>query len=243
MLATGVWVTYERRVKLIGSQVELIRDNHVLDFAPRQDADFHQVTIDRHIGRQDQRATVRGALSKGKGGRCDIHFSITDEKITVTAEAPEALVLMNVSVVSIQETAMTYNQIKNRITVAIGVIWISSEDIEDVSSIVLTPGKLTIAIVICFTTRISQRLEFVPFGVMNKSEIRIGIAPWLVEVFTNVLQAPPEPILEMELFVVAPFTLNQFAIAHRTDAFPERRRYRGQRVTSFRHPVFRHATL
>ena len=141
MLAAGVWVAYKRCFKFIGSQVELISDNHVLDFTPRQDTDFHQVAINGQISRQDQRATMRGTFSKSEGSRCDIHLSVTDKKITVAAEAPEALVLMHVCVLSIQKTAVTYHQIKDRVAVAIGVIRIASEDIEDLPPIVLTRGS------------------------------------------------------------------------------------------------------
>ena len=145
MFAPCVWVRHKRRVKFIGPQVELISDNHALDFASRQNADFHQTVLDRHIGRQDQRATVRGPFGKSKRSRRNIHLAITDKKITVTAEAPETLVLMDVSVVGVQKAAMTYHQIKDRIAVAVRVVRVASEDIEDLPSIVFAPGKLAVA--------------------------------------------------------------------------------------------------
>ena len=101
---------------------------------------------------------------------------------------------MHVRVVSVQKTTVTYHQIKDRVAVAIGVMRIASEDIKDLPPIVLTPGKLTIAVVIRLTARISQGFEFVPFGMVNQPEIGIGIAPWLIEVLTNVLQALFEPV-------------------------------------------------
>ena len=86
MLGAGVGVAYNRRFKFIGSQVELISNNHMLDFAPRQTADFRQIDINGQIDRQDQRATMRGAFCQSKGSRCDIHLAVTDKKITVAAD-------------------------------------------------------------------------------------------------------------------------------------------------------------
>ena len=108
-----------------------------------------------------------------RGGWRDIHLAVTYENVAVAAEAPEALVLVNVGVVGVQEAAVTQYEIENGITVAVWVRRIASEHVVNLTPVMFAARDLRIAVVI----RVAQRAIIVRDGAGVEDRVTISGAP------------------------------------------------------------------
>ena len=99
--------------------------------------------------------------NKAERGRSNIHFAVADQNVAVAAEPLDALVLMHIFVISVQEIPMADDQIEHRVGVAIRLFGITSENVEDDTPVVIARRHLAIAIVGYLTTGIGQTFDLV----------------------------------------------------------------------------------
>jgi hypothetical protein len=100
---------------------------------------------------------------------------------------------------------MAHHEIENGVRIAIGPCWIAPEHVIDASTIVLAARHLAVAVVVCFASGLGKSLDFVAFGMLDKTEVRVRVSSWLVEVDAQRAQSSAEPILKMKLFVFCAF--------------------------------------
>lgn len=197
----------------VAAKVETVDDDNAVHLAADQRPELHKVAIYSMICRHDERAPVRCPFCERERSRCDIHLPVAHKNVTVAAEPPEALVLVRVSIVRVQEAPMAQNQIEHRVSVAVRIRGVAPEDIVDLPPVVLTARHLAIAVVVRLAAGTSEALKLVPFRIPNEPEIGIGVPARRVEVQPKRLKALLEPILKVEFFVAAPLALDEFPVA------------------------------
>lgn len=158
------------------------------------------------------------AFCKRIGGRSNIHFAVTDQDVAVAAEATEALVLVNISVIGIEKAAVADDKIEHGILVTVRLPGIASEDVVNLSAIVFAARWLAIAVIVGLAAWICEALEFKALRKLDKAEIRIGISARRVKVETHAFESCLEPVLKMEFLVSSAFTLYEFSTIYRLDA-------------------------
>jgi hypothetical protein len=86
---------------------------------------------------------------------------------------------------------------------------------------VFAARHLAVSIIRGFPSRIGQSLKLVAFGKLYEPKVGIRVSTRRVEVELKYLQAPFEPILKMEFFVIAPFAFDELARPHCLNAHAE----------------------
>lgn len=137
---------------------------------------------------------------------------ISDHDVSVASKPSHTFVLVNVFVIRVEKTAMTYEQVINR--VLIFMKWssrVAPKDIDDLASVMQSSGDLTVSIVGGDSSRKSQALEFETKWCMHQREIRICVAAADVEMESQPSKPCPEPILKMELLITSALAFDKFA--------------------------------
>ena len=119
MLAAGTWVWHLLGHDLIGLKIERVADNQLVGFASPKLSHLDELAVQSGIGRNDHRLLVRDSFDQPEGRRDDVHFPIADQDVAVAAETFDALVLMRIFVISIQEIAVADDQVKHGIGIAV----------------------------------------------------------------------------------------------------------------------------
>ncbi len=121
---------------------------------------------------------------------------------------------------------MAYNEINDRVLFASStlvfvfceVFWITTEDVENLSPVVVSGRHLAVCIVVAFATGPFQTLDLVALGVFDQAKIGVGIAPGALVVDSKLLNALLEPVLKMKFLVGGTLQLNEFTRMNSKDA-------------------------
>lgn len=215
VLLTSVRVRDEARFQNVAPKVEGVPDDEVIRFDSHQLPDnVNSCIVDVIASRNDQGVLACRPLRESKRSRGDVHLPIPNQEVAVRSEATKALVLVDVVMVSIQEIAVTDNEIDDWIRLLVDLGRIPTEDVEDRPSIVVPARNPAVAVVTCLTSGPRQTLDLVPLGVVDKREVGIAVPATLVVVESCIVQATPDPVLEVELLVLTTDSVDEHTIRY-----------------------------
>jgi hypothetical protein len=95
MLTAGSWIWNHRRPEVVCFEVKRVPNHQLACLTTAKVANVHEVRTRCHVDWQDQRVLVRNPINQPKRRWNNVHFPITDENVTVAAEAFNALVFVN----------------------------------------------------------------------------------------------------------------------------------------------------
>jgi len=120
--------------------------------------------------------------------------------------------------VCVQKISVAEHEVKYRVRISIGVLWVSSEDIIYRSSIVEARWNLAIAVETRVAARVGQALQLLSFGRCNHAKVWVAISTSHLKIKPHPPQPCLKPILKVEFLVRAAHTLNQRSLPDGFDA-------------------------
>jgi hypothetical protein len=141
MLPASTWIARHCGAQLVAPQIEFICHNNLVNLAPRERADTHELVTWVLPGRYDQRTAMRSSVCECEGRRGHIHLAVSHKYVAVATKASEALVLVFIGIVRIQEAAVAEHEVEHRVAIAIGFFRIPAKDVIDPPSVCSPRGS------------------------------------------------------------------------------------------------------
>ena len=138
--------------------------------------------IQHSFGGEDQRLLVRDAFDQAERRRDDVHLPIADQDVAIAAKSFNALVLVRIFMVGVQEIAVADDQVEHGIGIAVGLLRVAAEDIVDGPPVVEPRGDLAVAVEAGIAARVGQPFQLVAFGSRDHAEVGIAVPPAGLEV-------------------------------------------------------------
>lgn len=120
---------------------------------------------------------VSDPVREAEGGGDNVHLSVADEDVAVGPEALDALVLVYVLVVGIEEVTVADDEVEDWIAVAVRLLGVAAEDVVDGAAVVEARGRLAVAVEAGVPARVGKSFQLEAVGVLDQAEVRVTVAP------------------------------------------------------------------
>jgi hypothetical protein len=214
VFSSSIGIRYLLRSDFVHLKIERIPDNYLLGLHAFEITDFDKSLTGIHFRRKNQCMLVGCPFDEPEGSWNNIHLAVTNQNVTIASEPLYALILVNVVVVCIQEVAMTYHEVDDRIRVPVWLLGVTPEDVVYISTVMIPCRNLTVCIEARFPAWICESFQLIPVGEFNHAVVWIAISAPDFVIEANLIETLIEPILKMELFILTALSQNEFPLAN-----------------------------
>lgn len=106
------------RCQRIAAQIKGVPDNQFISFVPDQGANVLVISRYIPVRWQDEGLGMGNTGYKAERCRCNIHFAVADQNVAVAAEPLDALVLMHIFMIGVEEIPMADDEIEHGVGVS-----------------------------------------------------------------------------------------------------------------------------
>lgn len=123
--------------------------------------------------------------------------------------------------VGVEEVAVTNDEVVHGIGIPVRLLRVAAKHIEHRSPVVVAGGDLAVRVVAHPAARICEPLDFVALGSRYDAIVGVAVPAATLERLAHRSEARADPVLEVELLVLAAFPPDQDTTLHGADADSE----------------------